>query len=50
MFVWCKIFWKIRDCHGIITVKIFFMYWIWKNIQLNKSGVPQMAQNFPGEL
>ena len=34
----------------MINVKMFFMYGIWKNIQLNISSASQIAQRFPGEL
>ena len=27
-----QFFWKIKNCHWIINVKIFFRYGIWENI------------------
>ena len=49
IFVLRKFFWKLKDCHWIINVKIFFVYVTRKNIQLNISSASQIVQKFPGE-
>ena len=38
------------ECDWIINVKTFFMYAIWKIIQLNVSRASQIAQKFAGWL
>ena len=50
IFVLCKFFWEITDCHWIINGKTFFMYGSLKNLQCNIRSASQIVQKFPGEL
>ena len=50
IFVLCKIFYKIREYHWIINVKILFICGIWKTIQFNIDGTSQIVEKLLGEL
>ena len=50
IFVLCKFFSEVRDCHEIGNVKAFSMYGSWKIIQLNIRNASQIVRKFPGEL
>ena len=49
IFVLCKLFWEIADCHWIRNVKKLLIYGVWKNIQLNIGSASQIVQKFRGE-
>ena len=46
MFVLCKFFWEITDYYWIIKGKTFFIYGIWKKLQLNIRSASQIEQKF----
>ena len=50
IFLLCKFFYEITDCHWIKNGKTFFKYWIWKNSQLNIRIASQIDKKFPVEL
>ena len=46
MFVLCKFFWEITDYYWIIKGKTFFIYGIWKKLQLNIRSGSQIEPKF----